>query len=371
MGLLGELNPELLYVGVYGPGLGESIVIRVPGDHWIVIDGCLVNEASPAAHILAHHNAVCSCLVLTHPHEDHAKGLVDVLDIVSSGLVGCADPVVPEPDERRRSQDARRHHDLGVVEDIIQKIDDRWRSNPDHEWRVRRNDKREFGGATLTALHPDEAAVARYSGRAGKENRIATAMLLEWKEVKVLLGADVVATDWRRIARYAAKLGVHAGLKVPHHGSMGALDDGFGDGLRDRTWILTPFSPKRVPRFDDNEGMNWMLRKVDHVHMTGLPQRHDLQNVVPYRVSRQELLRDKPPAVGERLPDGRFVAFQPDSPAIHSCWVMAAFRPDGTTAAIEHGPGSLIVFDDGTSADVTASPPSAVRRPRSARRPVS
>jgi hypothetical protein len=277
-----------------------------------------------------------------------------VLDLLDDGLVGCADPVVAEPDGRSDSSDPRRHLDLGVVEDIIQRIDDRWRTNPEQEWRVRRNDARRFGDATLTALHPDEGAIAKYSGRAGKENRIATAMLLEWQGARVLLGADVIDTDWRRIARSVNGLNMHAGLKVPHHGSRGALDDCFGTGGQDRLWMLTPFSRQRVPRFDDGEGVDWMLQRVGEVHMTGLPQRHDLQNQVPFRVSRRDLLRGKPPAAGERLPDGRFVAYLPDSPAVHSCWVMAAFRPGGSIAALEHGPGSMIVFDDASTPSAPA-----------------
>jgi len=37
----------LLYLIVYGPGFGESIVLRDPAGAWIVVDGCLANGGSP------------------------------------------------------------------------------------------------------------------------------------------------------------------------------------------------------------------------------------------------------------------------------------------------------------------------------------
>ncbi len=48
-----ELEDGLLYCIVFGPGFGESILLRNPEHDWVVVDGCRYprkgNGVSPAA----------------------------------------------------------------------------------------------------------------------------------------------------------------------------------------------------------------------------------------------------------------------------------------------------------------------------------
>lgn len=75
-----KLRDELLYLIVYGPGFGESSVLREPEGSWVVLDGCLARNRSCPAELLAQHGAAWSGIILTHPHRDHALGLDSVLD---------------------------------------------------------------------------------------------------------------------------------------------------------------------------------------------------------------------------------------------------------------------------------------------------
>ena len=341
-GLFGPLDPDLLYVGVFGPGVGENIILRIPPDNWFIVDGCLIKGKSPAAEVLRHHHARWSGILLTHPHHDHVLGLVDLFDFEGGGLVGCADLSLVLPERWISSPDANMHLMSGAVEDALSAILDRWERYPEEHWLVRSGDIRAIGTATITALHPDQAAVDLFGGDRNQANRIATPVLLEWEEVRLLLGADVVDQDWEKVGQRRAALGNHSFLKVPHHGSREAVSSVYTNGPLERCWVVTPYSRSRLPRFDDDEGADRLLQNIGVLHLTGLPVRYDWQNQIPYRVSRQELRDGKrPPQVGESLPGNLFLAEQARPHDVKSCWVTAAFKRDGTLVEIRHGPGSI------------------------------
>lgn len=66
---------DTLFIACFGPGFGESIVIRVPPDNWIVVDGCQENKLSPAVELLDEAEANSRLVLLSHPHLDHVHGL--------------------------------------------------------------------------------------------------------------------------------------------------------------------------------------------------------------------------------------------------------------------------------------------------------
>lgn len=93
---LEELNRELLHVFVAGPGRGESVLVALPEQGWIVLDSCTTRPASipnnnPAIEILAKWKTPTEAvewLILTHPHTDHVEGFVDLLDRANPYSIG-------------------------------------------------------------------------------------------------------------------------------------------------------------------------------------------------------------------------------------------------------------------------------------------
>jgi len=59
-----NLEADRLYLFVFGPGFGESILIRVPPNLWIVIDSCYIADKAAALQVLPRYGGECSCLVL-------------------------------------------------------------------------------------------------------------------------------------------------------------------------------------------------------------------------------------------------------------------------------------------------------------------
>lgn len=205
-----NLRENRFYIVVYGPGFGESIVLREPGGAWVVIDGCLANGKSQPATLLRDEGAAWSCTVLTHPHVDHALGLDAVLAGPGGGLIGCAAPQLADPKTWSRSPDAESHLKHGTVEHVLAAVHDRWEADPSCRWEMRRGDARKVGGIDLTVLHPPQSVVDEAPP---DPNRLSTGVVATWKGVTLLLGSDVIAVDWGDIKSRYPTLATHSGMK--------------------------------------------------------------------------------------------------------------------------------------------------------------
>lgn len=337
-----NLRHDLLYLIVYGPGFGESIVLRDSVGTWIVVDGCLANGKSSPAELLAQHDAAWSGVVLTHPHMDHALGLDSVLEHRGSGPIGCAAPTLRDPEVWQKSQDPEAHLREGAVEHVLSVIQDRWTADPECRWEMNRGDVRRFGELELTVLHPHQELAANHPT---VPNRLSTALLVTWRDVRLLLGADVPSLDWENIAEDFDGLGRHAALKFPHHASAGSVHVSWGRGPRNRIWIVTPYNRgQKLPRYEEDQGLAWALKYVEKVHLTGLPVRHELQGRVPYETTRAALATGSDPVAQTRtLGKLRFELRSEPTQAADACFVAAGFDMEGNLQDLQHGPGALVV----------------------------
>jgi len=341
-----NLRDDLLYLIVYGPGFGESVLLRDPAGTWVVVDGCLTNHKSCPAELLDEHDASWSGVVLTHPHVDHVLGLDRVLERPGAGPIGCAVPKLRAPESWQASLDPDTHLRRGTVEHVLSILHDRWTSDPACRWQMQRGDVRRLGQMELKVLHPSEELSA---SPPADPNRLSTALLATWGNIRLLLGSDVPSLDWTEIAREFEGLGNHAALKFPHHGSHGAVHVSWGEGRRDRVWIVTPFSRGRgLPRYEDHHGLAWALEHVEKVHLTGLPVKHELQGRVPYETSRAALLDGSAPLAATRTLGKLRFELRPE-PTEENCFVAAGFDPDGQLQDLQHGPGAVIVRETGSS----------------------
>lgn len=341
-----RLGPDRLHLVVFGPGFGESIVLRVPENTWIVVDSCRTGKDSPARTLLREHGAHWSCLVLTHPHLDHAAGFDSLLDHPGTGPVGLAAPMAEDTFQWVNSPDPVRHYREGTREAALAAVHSRWEVDPGSRWDLRRGDRRQVGDAAITVLHPDEPTRA---AAPSDPNRLSSALLVEWRNVRILLGGDVLSEDWRDIASAYPDLARHAALKMPHHCSLGATHESWGRDGRRRLWVATPWNlGSKHPDARDGKGLDWALRHVEAVHLTGLPVGHNLQGAVPFETTRRELAEEARPAVLRgALPGGRVFRPAPDDPGGDDffCYVHAVFNADGTLEECVHGPGAVIVRD--------------------------
>lgn len=347
-----DLNPDRLYLFVLGPGVGESIIVRIPPDSWLVVDSYRHNGRPAASYVLERYHATWSVLVLTHPHADHHAGMDQLLASNPGGIVGCVHPRADDLSMEELPLDPMRHLGQGALP-VYDAIRQRWDRLPETRWETYRHEERGVGDAKLTALHPVRPLID--SDWARNPNELSSAVLLHWKQLTLLLGADVVNRCWREIAHEFPGLHQHHGLKVPHHGSVGAIHESYVKGDPARCWVITPYRNSRLPRSQDGDGLDLMLRCVSEVQVTALPYRHDCENETPCVTTRESMLdKTRPRPMPEMvLPGGRHGTVATTETRVDR-HVVVEFDRQGLVKGLFHGPGSVrIVRTDGKTPPLT------------------
>jgi hypothetical protein len=338
---LPDLTRDELVVLTFGPGVGELVLVRVPPDVWMVVDGCGVGRTDYATAALAHYGARPSVVLLTHSHDDHSRGLAEVVESVTPRdrrdtwpRIGMVTP--PGVDVAAHSTG----YIGGTTLKAVGAITSRWNMLPACRWDVNVGDVERLGDATLQVLSPSAAVRAQKlelwkTRNPFDRNVIATVLLLTWRGRRILLGSDLVEdpeSGWSHSLVLDPALGDHDLLKVPHHGSDEALHD---DVLRPHARVpaplrtITPYNSHRLPRFSGGKGAHRVVSHGGTTYLTGLPRRHDQQSgEVEARTLAELATHDS-------------LAFTPKTAGFPDCYVLVSIPPDGGAPRVEQGPGSL------------------------------
>lgn len=329
------LDPELLYLFVIGPGTGETILLRVPPNQWIVVDS-FINAKRPAAEkLILDHGGSVAVVVLTHPHRDHFGGFLSLVDDYPDSVIGCLHP----REEAARTFEA--DDPISLVKRQAQptytRIWDVWQENPKRKWLTVRNQSLPVGQGVLLALHPRPPRKKSDWDR-NSLNDLSSAMKFTWHKVTLILGADASKAAWDSIATEFDGIGNHQALKVPHHGSAESIHESFGTGDVDRIWIVTPFASSKFPLPNANEGLAKSLQYVNTLLLTSLPYSHDREHESPCKTSRTNIKKNiLPKLTGSVTRDPRLRAER---------YVAIAFDNEGKACGRWYGTGTLEVTED-------------------------
>jgi len=226
-----EIVRDHLHLFVVGPGTGETVLLLIPPEWWVIIDSFKCGRPSrPAAEsIVSRYGGKVAVLALTHPHQDHYPGFVDLIDRYGEAVLGCVHP-------RDIAKDLALPLDPMTAlkegaKPTYTRIWDEWATNRTRRWDTFRGEARSVGQATVTSLHP--VRPVRHAHWGADPNAISSAMLVEWGSMRLLPGADVPNTEWPGIGAAFPGLSAHAAMKVPHHVHYGIREEipGFPDGL--------------------------------------------------------------------------------------------------------------------------------------------
>lgn len=280
-------QPDELEVSVFGPGFGECLVLHLAENEWIVVDSCLaLNSKRPAAleylELLGVNPAQqVTFVIASHWHDDHMKGLGDLVEACPNAKFFCAHALGGE--EFRSLMGLYRRESApggGGISELLQivKILEKRRKkgeviSPNFASAgtslIDRDAPRRI---SLKALSPSAAACAattirvahelmpqtggqRATIRALEPNDLAVVLSLRIDDVRVLLGADLEeigrpGLGWDAVVQdFSRDHNNHSGFKVPHHGSENGHFQAVWDTmLTGNTWaVLTPYNKGNLP----------------------------------------------------------------------------------------------------------------------------
>jgi hypothetical protein len=288
-----QLAAAPLSIVIFGPGFGESIVLRAAtpnGAEWAVVDSArrereTGSTINPALKLLEDCNASPSLVVLTHPHQDHAGGMAHLVERAPDGAtVGCVEPLMspPGPLSTRRDPDDRRAERRTQVRNAHIAISQAWEGRA-HKWALVA-DAQPFSFASwlVSVLNPGapelaDAVAKLTAGKKVRLNDLSAALLLERDTIRLVLAADCERAAWVEVASRLAPNHLRATrpVKVPHHGSRGAIHDVLIDYTTPdagRPQVVTPFpSSGALPRFEIDQGADRLLRATGELLLTALP----------------------------------------------------------------------------------------------------
>jgi len=278
-------------LSVFGPGVGESAAIHVGGGDWVLVDSCVDPRTQRSASIVylenlgVNLNKNVGWIVATHAHNDHVRGLSQLVD-------SCAQATLIVP----QASSAEEFVALMKIDDERTPYGTRWSSysefrdsfailkarHSDYRLLARGAASKEFppgaskAGANVSMyfVAPSEVAVTRsvveFSERIRRfyspgvstlpsqdPNTFSSAFVIEAYGVKLLLGGDVEAGSsewgWVNIANNYAYVNEIDGHKVPHHGSPNAYEPIIWNSWLKSTAVnvVTPYRSSRRPRPDD------------------------------------------------------------------------------------------------------------------------
>lgn len=342
-----DLQEHDFHLFLLGPGYGESILLRVPPAHWVVVD-CFRWRPSngpgrtPALDLLRSVGARVDGIFLTHPHDDHAPGLSRIVEFAPEAWVGCCEPLwlEPPPTGWGDDPDLERTYQRDCTATALAAIHFAWRS-PDRRWDLTAGSSRKIGEAVVTVLYPDDEA-RRRTGITDL-NQSSSPLLVEWHNLRLVLGADLPAREWRRVAAHT-QVNRHHALKVSHHASRGSVTDVLTPDTPSRLWIATPWNRKtKLPRFEDGEGVSEILRQVHELNLTALPT-SPARPLPSRRVTRPELLAVMASPADPDLEGVEFELLEPPSEPMKG-WIRASFTASGEVSELRRGLDSLTIAE--------------------------
>ena len=222
-----ETRSDRLRVTFLDVGTGDAILVQAPGNRNLLIDGGGTYDGrfDVGARVIApvlwdRHVRRFDLVALTHPHPNHARGLVSVLQLF--------------PAEHLLTNGTPMRHDY--LRDILA-AGERW--NTQHHTALSGRREWRWGDLRLTVLSPPSAAEqARMPWNPKSENDRSLVMLLQYGAVRILLTGDIqhAAEHWLVTHRDDLRADV---MQVPHHGSKTSTLPDFVRHVRPRDGIIS------------------------------------------------------------------------------------------------------------------------------------
>lgn len=306
-------DASVFEVSVFGPGKGESIVLHLGNDDWIVVDSCLnPDTGEPVAleylESLGKDPAeVVRCIVATHGHDDHIGGMAKIVSSCPNAEFWCSDAHSRAEFRALIRMEAETpeipmsvFEEFREVFDILELRAGGRPKMPGFERAIegRRVFARPSGSvpeAEVVVLSPSSAAVTlaqqeigdliesqvddtprRLRGR--DQNEYSVTLLVRLGDRRAVLGADLTpgpgaACGWNRVtSRWSSLSDSRACVwKVAHHGSHTCDHAGIWSTIcvDHPIAVLTPY--RRGSGLPTPNDVDRLCQMASHVYGTATP----------------------------------------------------------------------------------------------------
>ena len=311
------LDRRWLHLFVCGPGVGEGLALALPGSGWVFVDSCKIEEQLPQKLLLEQYRSsgdvdLLHAMVLTHPHQDHASGFAELVDVLVPEAIAATGNPPP------------KYHLVEAVQALLSSVSPqvtsaqtpaatvRAAARAIKEWE-RRTGRQLLplrdGEAISTGTSPASIACRAPSGAditsllgpppsihlRKNANHLSAVLEVIFGQTRVVLGGDLpryeslkgkavpVASGWDAVLARHPQLAGHVGLKVPHHASTYALHPDLVSPAASnaRAWYVTPYRSAGLPRTGSGEGLAQLLAAEPAVHVTAPPASCERKGWVP------------------------------------------------------------------------------------------
>lgn len=288
-------GPDELEISVFGPGVGECILLHVGEGQWIVVDSCLDEASAPIAlsylaSIGVDPEIAIRLVAVTHWHDDHIAGISDTFRRAKQASLVCSAALGGHEFQKlTRTAKARLPSAVGSgVDEFVGLFHTLVERLPPGERKVTATPTWAFpgrvvytspSGPSLTAMSPSDVAIKLALLAAADErerlqkatiarrivaptaNDSAVVLWLSAGGHNVLLGSDLevrssLADGWNAIlSQHTPTKGTAAAFKVAHHGSAGADEPRVWTSMLDAdpACVVTPYRPSHLPTEKDIE----------------------------------------------------------------------------------------------------------------------
>lgn len=299
-----------LTIHVINSGIGESIIIQFPNSRWGVVDcytHSLLNPTeNPTLQFLIHNNVKeLEFLCLTHPHDDHYRGMSQLLEHYEGSIkefwrFGGINEIellsylevnaTENKDEELTSSTKDLHKTFKKVNAIkkkgklsIQSINDFKRLYSDN---VEQDILEIFSlGPSSNLVHDYQSTLKSCFSNEGtidisrkgrNHNMVSVVLLIKYGDTKVLLGADAEKKSWNYILQDKLRtedISSHA-IKMSHHGSTNSIINGLWEKLSKDNKpyvIITPYVRKSLPQEEAINHVSQYTSNIASTCLTAIP----------------------------------------------------------------------------------------------------
>jgi beta-lactamase superfamily II metal-dependent hydrolase len=304
-------------VSLFGPGVGECIVVHTGHGEWIVVDSCMdTDSGQPVA--LHYLNSLgvdialaVRLIVVSHWHDDHVQGISQLFVAARSAKLACSAALRTNEfwqmiSVARNRSTIRDRTGIDEMSALFQELKRRLppgarAGGETPDWAVasrmlyQRFHDASISSCRVISLSPSDRAIklaqlqlagelaAFREGKAGRRlvsqtpNEVAVALWVEAGAARILLGADLEESrdpgnGWQAIVAQPRPPGEGAStLKVPHHGSPNADSPAvWAQMLTSLPYaLLTPFRRQKLPTDID---LRRIRGRTSEVYCTATPR---------------------------------------------------------------------------------------------------